>query len=133
MDAVFLKIGQAQAETDRSKRGERLVEAQLLMTEFLNMGRDPSISKGARDAVKDTLKFYLTECRRLAPNYVDLPWVQGATGTPSQSYSQVETLIRKDPSLRPLYSAWEERQAALGLRPSRELQELQKNPAKNTK
>jgi len=116
VDSVYAKLAQARAEADPQKRLNILVDAQMLMTEFLNIGRDPQLAMSSRDAVRITLKFYLQEVRHLAPQCQDLSWVTGSRGTPYESYQVLEKLVKNDPSLASTYGPWEARQKALGLR-----------------
>src|SRR4030095_2153739 len=105
---IHKKLDQARAETDPEKRGNLLVDAQSLMTEYLNIARDPTLPNAVKEKIRDTLRDYLQNVKTLAPNYVDLPYVQ-ADCLPEQSYQRLESLVKKDPDLKDLNAIWEER------------------------
>jgi len=106
---IEAKLGLAQKETDPEKRGQILVDAQMLMTEYLNIGRNENLPPSVKEKIQDTLKEYLATVKQFAPNYVDLPYVMGAEGSPQESSRKLEALVKNDPSLTELHSAWEKR------------------------
>jgi hypothetical protein len=106
---IHQKLDQARAETDPEKRGNLLVDAQTLMTEYLNVARDSSLPTAVKEKIRGTLQDYLHDVKTLAPNYVDLPYVQGANCSPQESYQRLESLVKKDPDLANLNVAWEAR------------------------
>jgi hypothetical protein len=106
---IGVKLNQARAEIDPDKRGKILVEAQMLMTEYLNVGRDESLPPSVKEKIRSTLQDYLSTVKTLAPNYVDLPYVLGASGSPQESCRKLEALVKNDPALAELNSTWEAR------------------------
>lgn len=113
IDALYEKIDQAQKEPDPGKRAGLLIEAQSLMTEYFNLARDPSMNPRSREAMVMNLRYYTIQCKRLAPNYPDLAWVQGAGCTSYESYSRLEKIVRDDPGLKVTYENWQQRQKSL--------------------
>src|SRR5262245_8365139 len=111
---ILSKLDQARAEPDLEKRGHILVDAQMLMTEYLNIGRDPALPTAVKEKIRDTLQDYLKSVKALAPNYVDLPYVMGADCSPQESYWKLESLVKKDPDLAGLNTTWEERKKGIG-------------------
>lgn len=112
IDSIYEKMNLAKHESDPMKRIQLYADAQILMGEFLNVGRDPSCPESRRDAIRITLKAFLQDVKLYAPNAPDLTHMYDTHRTPEQSAGELERLIKSDPALKGVYENWAARQKA---------------------